>query len=98
MTLMKQLKALDEGLLVAFSKPDDLNEDVLAAQLETRAHMLQRLIEQGGVSEKESSELIQRSRVLKDAAEAVQRQLGEKLKTMHKGRRSVQAYQTVKRS
>lgn len=96
--LLEELKALDETVLDVLANPDDLNEHWLSEQLQARAQLLRTIIEQGGVSEKESSELIQRSRVLKDAAEAVQRQLGEKLKTMHKGRRSVQAYQTVKRS
>lgn len=96
--LVEELKTLDEAMLAALANPDELNEQWLSEQLQARAQLLHTIIEQGGVSEKESSELIQRSRVLKDAAEAVQRQLGEKLKTMHKGRRSVQAYQTVKRS
>lgn len=95
---LEQLKALDETILAGLAQPDDLDEQWLSEQLQARAHLLQSVIKQGGVSANESAELIQRSRLLKDTAEAVQRQLGEKLKTMQKGRRSVNAYQTVKRN
>lgn len=98
MTLIEQLQRLDELVLTALAHPDELDEQWLSEQLQERAQLLQSVIEQGNVSENESTGLIQRSRQLKEAAEAVQHQLGEKLKTMQKGRRSVQAYQNVKRS
>ncbi|MCT7655245.1 hypothetical protein MBH78_12245 [Oceanimonas sp. NS1] len=80
------------------ANPEELDENGVAEQLATRARLLQDVIELGDVSKSESAELIKRSRQLKEAAEQTQRKLGEKLKAMHKGRRSVQAYQTVKRS
>ncbi|OYD25902.1 hypothetical protein [Oceanimonas baumannii] len=98
MTLVEQLEKLDESVLAALVNPDALDEQWLSEQLQTRAHLLQQLIEQGSVSEHDSAALIQRSRQLKASAEAVKQQLGDKLKSMKKGRRSVQAYQTVKRN
>lgn len=96
--LADQLKALDEAVLAALGKTDELDEEWLSEQLQARAQLLQQVIEQGSVSESEAAALVSRSRQLKEKAEAVQRELANKLKTMQKGRRSVQAYQNVKRS
>ncbi|MGP7733913.1 hypothetical protein N2M06_04975 [Oceanimonas sp. AH20CE76] len=96
--LADQLKALDEAVLAALGKTDELDEEWLSEQLRVRAQLLQQVIEQGNVTESDAAALIQRSRQLKETAEAVQRELANKLKTMQKGRRSVQAYQTVKRN
>lgn len=98
MSLLAQLAELDVSLFAELSNKDDFDEEHFATQLAVRADLLTEVINQGSISAAESSELIARSRQLKDAAEQLQHQLGEQLKQINKGRRSVKAYQTVKRN
>ncbi|GAA3715359.1 hypothetical protein GCM10022421_23630 [Oceanisphaera sediminis] len=97
-TALEQLAELDRDLLIALSNSEQLDEHWLSEQLDERATLLQAVIKQADVTPLQSSELIARSRKLKEAAEKLQKQLGERLKKMNKGRRSVQAYQSVKRN
>ncbi|MFP2770609.1 hypothetical protein [Oceanisphaera sp. KMM 10153] len=98
MSSLTQLTELDIKLFAELAKADEFDEEYFAEQLAVRADFLAQVISEGDISAAESSELIVRSRQLKEAAEQLQLQLGEQLKKMHKGRRSVQAYQTVKRN
>lgn len=97
-TPVELLSCLDEQLFSAFEQSEQLNEDWLSARLQERAQLLHDVIEQGQLPDAMAAELIRRSRRLKETAESVQRELAERLKKMQKGRRSVQAYQTIKRS
>lgn len=93
-----QLIELDTSLFAELGKKTEFDQDYFAHQLAVRADLLQQVISEGNISADESSELITRSRQLKEAAEQLQKQLGEQLKKMNKVRRSVQAYQSVKRN
>lgn len=93
-----QLIELDARLFAELAKTAEFDQDYFARQLAIRADLLQQVISEGNISAAESSELITRSRQLKEAAEQLQKQLGEQLKKMNKARRSVQAYQSVKRN
>ncbi|MBR9856088.1 MAG: hypothetical protein GYB38_00115 [Gammaproteobacteria bacterium] len=98
MSSLVQLTELDTSLFAELAKKAEFDQDYFARQLAIRADLLQQVISEGSISATESSELIARSRQLKEAAEQLQKQLGEQLKKMNKARRSVQAYQTVKRN
>lgn len=98
MSSLKQLLELDSRLFAELAKADECDQDYLSRQLTERAALLQLVISEGKLNAGEANDLIARSRKLKDAAEQLQQQLGEQLKKMNKGRRSVQAYQTVKRN
>lgn len=98
MISLKQLLELDSRLFAELAKADECDPDYLSRQLAARADLLQLVISEGKLNAGEANDLIARSRKLKDAAEQLQQQLGEQLKKMNKGRRSVQAYQTVKRN
>ena len=98
MSSLKQLLELDSCLFAELAKADECDQDSLSCQLTERAALLQLVISEGKLNASEANDLIARSRKLKDAAEQLQQQLGEQLKKMNKGRRSVQAYQTVKRN
>ena len=99
MNLLLSITELDHRLFIELAKADAMNEEYIAQQLADRAQLLQKLLQSEMlITGAESSELIARSRKLKETAELLQRQLGEQLKKMNKGRRSVQAYQTVKRN
>ncbi|MGB5856533.1 MAG: hypothetical protein WBH20_14905 [Oceanisphaera sp.] len=98
MSSLTQLTELDIQLFAELAKADEFDEDYFSVQLTARANLLAKVISEGSISTAESSELIARSRQLKEAAEQLQHQLGEHLKQMNKGRRSVKAYQTVKRN
>lgn len=96
MSSLTLLTELDTSLFAELDKSDELDEDYFEEQLVLRADLLQKVIAEGSITADESNELVARSRRLKDAAEKLQQQLGEQLKKIHKGRRSVQAYQSVK--
>ena len=98
MSAFIQLTELDERLFIELAKADEFDEAYFELQLSNRADLLKRVIDEANINAVESSELIARSRRLKETAEQLQQRLGEKLKKMNKGRRSVQAYQTVKRN
>lgn len=98
MSLISQLVELDKRLFAELDKGEELDQDFFDQQLAARGQLLQQVINEGHVTAEESSDLINRSRQLTTAAEQLQQQLGEQLKKMNKGRRSVQAYQTVKKN
>ena len=98
MSSLVQLTELDASLFAELAKTAEFDQDYFARQLAARADLLQQVISEGNISAAESSELITRSRQLKEAAEQLQKQLGDQLKKMNKARRSVQAYQSVKRN
>lgn len=98
MSLINQLVELDKRLFAELDKGEELDQDFFDQQLAARGQLLQQVINEGHVTAEESSDLINRSRQLTTAAEQLQQQLGEQLKKMNKGRRSVQAYQTVKKN
>lgn len=98
MSVLKTLAELDDSLFAELAKADAMDEAFFERQLALRTKLLQQVINESRVTATESSELIARSRQLKETAEQLQQQLGERLKNINKGRRSVQAYQTVKRN
>lgn len=98
MTELEQLAELDKTLLAALARVEELDQDWLGRQLALRAELLQRLIDNGEVSSEQAVELVVRSRRVKDAAEQARQLLADKLAKMQKGRRSVRAYQNVKRN
>lgn len=98
MNLLKQLAELDNSLFAELAKAEECDQDDLSRQLVARADLLQRVIDEGQVGALDANELISRSRRLKEAAEQLQQNLGEQLKKMQKGRRSVRAYQNVKKN
>lgn len=98
MNLLNRLTHLDVSLFAELAKSDDFDEVYFSELLSTRADLLAQVIHEGNISTIQSNDLITRSRELKAAAEKLKQRLGEQLKNMNKGRRSVQAYQTVKRN
>ena len=96
-TLPQQLADLDAQLFALLQvKLEEFDDAALDAGLEQRARLLTQIVEQSEASEQEVQAIIERSRKLTLLAEAVKAQLGEQLKTIQKGRRSQQAYQSVK--
>lgn len=98
MRLYSQLVELDTRLFAELDKGDSFNDEYFAEQLTARATLLEKVIHEGNLNASEANELMARSRQLKETTEQLQQQLGEQLQQMTKGRRSVKAYQTVKRS
>lgn len=98
MSAYLQLTELDACLFAELAKADEFDEVQFAEQLTARANLLAQVINEGNISAANSKDLIARSRQLKEAAEKLQLQLGEQLKQLNKGRRSVRVYQTVKRN
>lgn len=96
MSAYKKLTELDASLFAELAKAAEFDEANFSEQLISRANLLAQVINEGNISIAESNDLLARSRQLKVAAEQLQQQLGEQLKQMNKGRRSVRAYQTVK--
>ncbi|MHA6963349.1 hypothetical protein [Zobellella denitrificans] len=98
MSELEQLAELDKTLLAALANIDELDQDWLGRQLALRAELLQQVIDRGDVSPEQAAELVGRSRRVKDSAEQARQLLADKLAQMQKGRRSVRAYQSVKRN
>lgn len=95
--LLEQLAELDAKLLALLQGKLEAFDDVaLNAGLEQRAMLLKQVVEQGEPSEQQVQEIIKRSKELTRLAEDVKAQLAEQLKTIQTGRRSQQAYQSVK--
>lgn len=96
-SLLQQLSELDTELLVALQVELDEFDDVAFEQrLKARAALLQQVVDEGKATEQQVQDVIKRSRQLTNLAETVKSQLGEQLKTIQKGRRSQQAYQSIK--
>ena len=96
-SLLQQLAELDTELLVALQVElgefDDVDFD---KRLKARAALLQQVVDEGQATEQQVQDVIKRSRQLTSLAETVKSKLGEQLKTIQKGRRSQQAYQSIK--
>ena len=60
------------------------------------ADKVQQVAAQGTATQTQVQDIIERSRQLSSLAETVKSKLGEQLATIQKGRRSQQAYQSVK--
>lgn len=96
-SLLQQLSELDAQLLVALQV--DLHEfdDVAFDKgLKERTALLQQVVTEGQATEQQVQDIIERSRQLTSWAGMVKSKLGEQLATIQKGRRSQQAYQSVK--
>ncbi|MDV2856436.1 hypothetical protein [Oceanimonas sp. CAM02] len=95
--LLQRLAELDDELQAGLQvKADEFDDVAFTRKLSERAALLQQIQTEGNVTEQQVQEIIQRSRVLTSSAEAVKHKLGEQLKVIQKGRRSQQAYQSVK--
>lgn len=95
--LLQQLSELDTALFAALQvELSEFDDDAFDQRLKARAALLQQVINEGQVTEQQAQEVIDRSRELTNLAETVKRNLGEQLKTIQKGRRSQQAYASIK--
>lgn len=95
--LLQQLAVLDQALFAALQvKIEEFDDAAFAQKLSERAVLLQQIKAEGLVTEQQVQDIIQRSARLTSEAEAVKQKLGEQLKVIQKGRRSQQAYQSVK--
>ncbi len=98
MSLLEQLQALDQSLLAEFADPEQLQAETIGARLAERARLLQLLMNTDMLDAGQVAELVERSRQLAQRAEHSRTLLAEKLAGLKKGRRSVRAYQNVKRN
>ncbi|ART83370.1 hypothetical protein CBP31_12665 [Oceanisphaera profunda] len=98
MSLLEQLKQVDESLLAEFASPESLQADTVEQRLAERARLLQLLMDTEMLDAEQVSELIERSRLLTQQAEQSRTVLAEKLASLQKGRRSVRAYGDVKKN
>lgn len=98
MSLLEQLQQLDSELLALFADIEQLDPDTVATRLAQRARLLQLLIETEMLNAEQVDTLMTRSQQLTQQAEHSRAVLAEKLVTLQKGRRSVQAYGNVKKS
>lgn len=95
--LLQQLGELDNELLTALQvELEQFDEVAFEQRLSERAALLQLVVGEGKATEQQVQDVITRSRQLTHLAETVKSQLGEQLKTIQKGRRSQQAYQSIK--
>ena len=94
---LQQLSELDSELLVALQvELNQFDDAAFNQRLNERAALLQQIVAENQATEQQVQDVIQRSRQLTSLAETVKSRLGEQLKTIHKGRRSQQAYQSIK--
>ncbi|OIN07719.1 hypothetical protein [Oceanisphaera psychrotolerans] len=101
MSPLEQLQALDQSLLAEFADPEQLQAETMGARLAERARLLRSIIESKDTETFDAgqvAELVERSRRLIQEAEHGRTLLAEKLAGLKKGRRSVRAYQNVKRN
>ncbi|MBO1520740.1 hypothetical protein [Oceanisphaera pacifica] len=96
-TLLQQLSQLDDELFAALQvNIEDFDDVILAERLQKRANLLQQVVSADEATEQQVKDVIERSKQLTSMTEAVKEKLGERLQTIQKGRRSQQAYQSVK--
>ncbi|MDX1714038.1 MAG: hypothetical protein R3334_09860 [Halomonas venusta] len=94
---LQQLSELDSELLVALHvELNEFDDEAFNQRLHERAALLQHVVGESKATEQQIQDVIKRSRQLTSLAETVKNKLGEQLKTIHKGRRSQQAYQSIK--
>ncbi|WP_417614599.1 hypothetical protein [Oceanisphaera sp.] len=98
MSLIEQLRQLDNGLLAEFADPEQLQPETIGSRLAERARLLQILMDTEMLDAEQVNELIERSRHLTQEAEHSRTLLADKLANLQKGRRSVQAYQNIKKN
>lgn len=95
--ILQQLVELDTALLAALQvELSEFDDDAFDQRLKERAALLQQVVNEGQATEQQVRDVIERSRELTNLAETVKRNLGEQLKTIQKGRRSQQAYESIK--
>ncbi|MDP5290698.1 hypothetical protein Q9290_00075 [Oceanimonas sp. CHS3-5] len=97
MSVLKALTELDIHLLQNLKDVDSIDEVDLEKQIALRGELLKKVIkEEPSIDHVEAEQLIARSRQLKTNVENLRQQLADKLKTINKGRRLIQEYQSVK--
>lgn len=97
LSLLHRLSQLDDELVAALQVDiEEFNDSHFEQRLAERTALLQKVIAQAEATEQQVQDIIRRSRQLTHLAEAVKDKLGEQLKVIQKGRRSQQAYDSVK--
>jgi polyhydroxyalkanoate synthesis regulator phasin len=96
MDRVAKLNALDEELLHALARPEQLDDGWLERRLAERAGLLQEVIAEGTISADQARSLVDRSRELKRQAERTRALLAEKMAALQKGKRSTRAYNQIK--
>lgn len=94
---LQQLAELDNVLFIALQvELGEFDDEAFDKHLKQRAVLVQKLAAEGTATQTQVQDIIERSRQLSRLAETVKSKLGEQLATIQKGRRSQQAYQSVK--
>lgn len=94
---LQQLAELDQVLFIALQvELDEFDDEAFDKHLQQRAVLVQQVAAEGTATQTQVQDIIERSRQLSSLAETVKSKLGEQLKTIQKGRRSQQAYQSIK--
>lgn len=92
-----ELAELDKTLLIALqAEPSEFDDETFNKHLQQRAALVQQVAAEGTATQTQVQDIIERSRQLSSLAETVKAKLGEQLATIQKGRRSQQAYESVK--
>ena len=94
---LQELAELDNVLFIALQvELGEFDDEAFNKHLQQRAALVQKVAAEGTAMQTQVQDIIERSRKLTSLAETVKAQLGEQLATIQKGRRSQQAYQSVK--
>ncbi|MGO4998501.1 hypothetical protein [Oceanisphaera sp. W20_SRM_FM3] len=94
---LQELAELDKALFIALQvELGEFDDEAFDKHLQQRAALVQQVAAQGSATQTQVQDIIERSRKLSSLAETVKAKLGEQLSTIQKGRRSQQAYQSVK--
>ena len=94
---LQELAELDNVLFIALQvELGEFDDEAFDKHLKQRAALVQKIAAQGTATQSQVQDIIERSRQLSTLAETVKAKLGEQLATIQKGRRSQQAYQSVK--
>ena len=94
---LQQLAELDKVLFIALQvELGEFDDETFNKHLKQRAALVQKVSAEGTATQAQVQDIIERSRKLTSLAETVKAKLGEQLSTIQKGRRSQQAYQSVK--
>lgn len=94
---LQELTELDKALFIALQvELGEFDDEAFNKHLQQRAALVEQLAAQGTATQTQVQDIIERSRQLSSLAETVKAKLGEQLATIQKGRRSQQAYDSVK--
>ena len=94
---LQELAELDKELFIALQvELGEFDDEAFNKHLQQRAALVQQVAAEGTATQTQVHDIIERSRQLTSLAETVKSKLGEQLATIQKGRRSQQAYQSVK--